>query len=79
MIDARGRILRCTDGSLYTGWTVDLERRLRAIALARRVGTRPVGCQSSSCAIPMSDRTKYRRGEARIKTPGADQQARAEQ
>ena len=23
-------ILRCADGSLYTGWTVDLERRLAA-------------------------------------------------
>ena len=22
-------ILRCADGTLYTGWTVDLERRLR--------------------------------------------------
>ena len=23
-------ILRCADGTLYTGWTTDLERRLRA-------------------------------------------------
>ena len=23
-------VLRCADGMLYTGWTVDLERRLRA-------------------------------------------------
>lgn len=23
-------ILRCADGTLYTGWTVDVERRLRA-------------------------------------------------
>lgn len=23
-------MVRCSDGSLYTGWTVDLERRLRA-------------------------------------------------
>jgi putative endonuclease len=23
-------VLRCADGTLYTGWTVDLERRLRA-------------------------------------------------
>ena len=23
-------IVRCRDGSLYTGWTTDLERRLRA-------------------------------------------------
>ena len=23
-------ILRCADGSLYTGWTIDLEKRLRA-------------------------------------------------
>ena len=25
-------ILRCGDGSLYTGWTADLDRRLRAHA-----------------------------------------------
>ena len=28
MSDAWVYILRCADGSLYTGWTVDLERRL---------------------------------------------------
>ena len=28
MSDAWVYVLRCADGSLYTGWTVDLERRL---------------------------------------------------
>ena len=28
-------ILRCADGSLYTGWTNDLEKRVRAHAAGR--------------------------------------------
>ena len=32
MADAYVYILRCADGSLYTGWTVDLDRRLAAHA-----------------------------------------------
>jgi putative endonuclease len=28
MAEAWVYLLRCRDGSLYTGWTVDLERRL---------------------------------------------------
>jgi putative endonuclease len=28
-------VLRCSDGSLYTGWTTDLERRLRQHRAAR--------------------------------------------
>ena len=28
-------VLRCADGSLYTGWTVDLERRLAPTARDR--------------------------------------------
>jgi putative endonuclease len=61
-------LLRCRDGSLYTGWTVDLERRLarhRAGAASRYTASRlPV---SLELAIPMPDRTDARREEARIK------------
>jgi len=28
-------VLRCSDGTLYTGWTIDLERRLREHRAAR--------------------------------------------
>lgn len=35
MDDAFVYLLRCADGSLYCGWTVDLERRLAAHASGR--------------------------------------------
>ena len=61
-------LLRCRDGSLYTGWTVDLERRLarhRAGVASHYTASRlPV---ELALAIPMSDRTAARREEARIK------------
>ena len=61
-------LLRCTDGSLYTGWTIDLERRLarhRAGTASRYTASRlPVELAQ---AIPMPDRTAARREEARIK------------
>ena len=61
-------LLRCRDGSLYTGWTVDLERRLarhRAGVASRYTASRlPVDLE---LAIPMPDRTAARREEARIK------------
>ena len=61
-------LLRCRDGSLYTGWTVDLERRLarhRAGVASRYTSSRlPVVLE---LAIPMPDRTAARREEARIK------------
>ena len=61
-------LLRCRDGSLYTGWTVDLERRLsrhRAGAASRYTASRlPV---ELALALPMPDRTAARREEARIK------------
>jgi putative endonuclease len=61
-------ILRCADGSLYTGWTVDLDRRLAAHA----AGT---GSRYTRARLPvtlagswaMADRTAARREEARIK------------
>ena len=61
-------LLRCRDGSLYTGWTVDLERRLarhRSGAASRYTASRlPV---ELALAIPMADRAGARREEARIK------------
>jgi putative endonuclease len=68
MPDAWVYILRCRDGSLYTGWTVDLERRLArhsAGRASRYTASRlPV---SLACAFPMDDRSAARREEARIK------------
>ena len=61
-------LLRCGDGSLYTGWTVDLDRRLAAHAAgtgARYTRSRlPV---ELAVALPMPDRTSARREEARVK------------
>jgi putative endonuclease len=61
-------LLSCRDGSLYTGWTVDLERRLashRAGTASRYTASRlPIDLE---LAIPMHSRTAARREEARIK------------
>jgi putative endonuclease len=61
-------LLRCRDGSLYTGWTTDLERRLakhRAGTASRYTASRlPVNLE---VALPMPSRTAARREEALIK------------
>ena len=61
-------LLRCRDGSLYTGWTTDLDRRLarhRAGTASRYTASRlPVAL---ALALPMDSRTAARREEARIK------------
>jgi putative endonuclease len=61
-------LLRCRDGSLYTGWTSDLDRRLahhRAGKASRYTASRlPV---ELALALGMADRTAARREEARIK------------
>jgi putative endonuclease len=61
-------LLRCRDGSLYCGWTSDLERRLaahRAGRASRYTASRlPV---ELALARPMDDRRAARREEARIK------------
>ena len=61
-------LLRCRDGSLYTGWTVDLDRRLarhrRGRASSYTASRLPVELE---LAIPMPDRRAARREEARIK------------
>ena len=68
MADAWVYLLRCRDGSLYTGWTVDLENRLarhRAGTASRYTASRlPVALE---LALPMPDRTAARREEVRIK------------
>jgi putative endonuclease len=67
-VDAWVYLLRCADGSLYTGWTVDLDRRLArhaaGTASAYTRSRRPVAL---ALALPMADRTSARREEARIK------------
>ena len=68
MSDAWVYILRCADDSLYTGWTVDVERRLAS----HRAGT---GARYTRSRLPveliasfaMDDAHAARREEARIK------------
>ena len=68
MTDAWVYLLRCSDDSLYTGWTVNLERRLArhqsGVASRYTASRLPV---ELALSIPMSDRTSARREEARIK------------
>ena len=68
MTEAWVYLLRCSDGSLYTGWTIDLERRLarhRAGRASRYTASRlPI---ELAYAMPMPDSTTARREEARIK------------
>jgi putative endonuclease len=62
-------LLRCADDSLYTGWTVDLDARLRSHgagkASAYTRSRRPVAL---ALALPMPDRSAAMREEARIKS-----------
>jgi predicted GIY-YIG superfamily endonuclease len=62
-------MLRCRDGSLYTGWSSDVSRRLaehRAGKASRYTASRlPV---ELAFATRMADRAAARREEARIKT-----------
>ncbi len=68
MAEAWVYMLRCADGSLYTGWTVDIQRRLAS----HRAGT---GSRYTASRLPvelawsreMPDRGAARREEARIK------------
>jgi predicted GIY-YIG superfamily endonuclease len=66
--DAWVYMLRCGDGSLYTGWSTDVERRLarhRAGRASRYTASRlPV---ELALVLAMTDRTAARREEARIK------------
>jgi putative endonuclease len=66
--DAWVYLLRCSDGSLYTGWTNDVQRRLarhrQGIASRYTASRLPV---ELALVLPMPDRTVARREEARIK------------
>jgi putative endonuclease len=66
--DAWVYMLRCADGSLYTGWSTDVHRRLarhRQGTASRYTASRlPV---ELALALPMANRTAARREEARIK------------
>jgi len=68
MAEAWVYMLRCSDGSLYTGWSSDVPRRLarhRSGKASRYTASRlPV---ELALALPMPDRTAARREEARIK------------
>ena len=68
MSDAWVYMLRCADGSLYTGWSTDVQRRLarhRAGTASRYTASRlPV---ELALALPMPDRSAAMREEARIK------------
>lgn len=68
MADAWVYILRCRDGSLYTGWSTDVQRRLcrhRAGKASRYTASRlPVELVYEAA---MADRRAARREEVRIK------------
>jgi putative endonuclease len=61
-------LLRCGDGSLYCGWTNDLDRRVAAHAAGKggryTASRRPV---ELAAALPMPDRSAAMREEIRIK------------
>lgn len=66
--DAFVYLLRCRDGSLYCGWTTDVERRLASHRSGR--GSRYTASRlpvELVLARPMSDRSAALREEARIK------------
>jgi putative endonuclease len=61
-------LLRCRDGSLYTGWTNDIARRLRAHAAGKASRyTRSRLPVELVLVISQPDATSARREEARIK------------
>jgi putative endonuclease len=61
-------VLRCRDGSLYTGWTNDLDARLakHAAGKASRYTASRLPVELAA-AWPMPDRAAAMREEARIK------------
>lgn len=68
MGDAWVYVLRCADGSLYTGWSTDVARRLRAHDSGK--GSRYTASRlpvELVYSVAMADRSAARREEARIK------------
>jgi putative endonuclease len=62
-------MLRCADGTLYCGWTVDLEQRLAAHNAGRASRyTRSRLPVALAWSAEQPDRSTARREEARIKT-----------
>jgi putative endonuclease len=68
MADAWVYMLQCRDGSLYTGWTKDLEQRLarHATGKASRYTASRLPVELAA-AWPMPDRRAAMREEARLK------------
>jgi putative endonuclease len=68
MTDAWVYMLRCADGSLYTGWSVDVTKRLERHQAGKAsrytASRRPVELVYEAA---MDDRSAARREEARIK------------
>lgn len=61
-------LLRCVDGTLYCGWTVDVEKRLAAHNAGKGARyTRSRLPVELAIAWPMESATAARREEARIK------------
>jgi putative endonuclease len=61
-------LLRCADGTLYCGWTIDLEQRLAAHNAGRASRyTRSRLPVELAWSQGLPDRTAARREEARIK------------
>jgi putative endonuclease len=61
-------LLRCSDGSLYCGWTFDVERRLEAHRSGRASRyTRSRLPLEVAAVFEMADATSARREEGRIK------------
>jgi putative endonuclease len=61
-------LLRCGDGSLYCGWTVDVDQRLAAHRAGRGARyTRGRGPFELAAVLELPDAASARREEARIK------------
>jgi len=61
-------MLRCADGSLYTGWTVDVDKRLAAHQAGKASRyTRSRLPVTLAAVVEMDDASAARREEARIK------------
>jgi putative endonuclease len=61
-------VLRCADGSLYTGWTIDLKKRLREHRAARASKyTRSRLPVELAASVTVRNSTEARKLEAKVK------------